>query len=115
MDFLDFHELVFDGDEGVDQGRVEVASPAFEDDRFGDFVGEGGLVDALAGEGVIDVGDGDDATAEGDREAGDLIGITCPVVALVMRGGYVAGHLKEVGSRMFPQGGIEGFRSELGV
>src|SRR3954471_2353984 len=59
------------GEEGVDDGRVELRSAALADDADrGVDVGRV-LVDALAGDRVEDVGHGDDATDQRDAVAGD--------------------------------------------
>ncbi len=52
--------------EGADDGGVKAAGGAKEHAFAGGFFGDGGAVGALGGEDVVDVGDGEDASAEGD-------------------------------------------------
>src|SRR5208282_3199920 len=94
--------------EGTDDFRVElVCSAAFE---FGEgFFGVASfLVGALGGDGVVGIGDGDDARAQGDLVAGEAIGIAGAIVKFVM----VANHFADA---VHGGEGLENFRAEFGV
>ncbi len=108
-------EGFFECDEGVHDGGVEVFAGAFDDDGAGDVVGERVFVDAFAGEGVVDVGEGDDAAAEGDGVGGEACGIAGAVPAFVVGGGDVVGHLEEAGAGVLKEGGFEGLCAERRV
>src|SRR5687768_10752947 len=57
-------ELLFAAAEGLDHVGIELRARSVEDDAAGRLVAVGVLVDALAGQGVEDVGQGDDSPAE---------------------------------------------------
>src|SRR5665213_1392719 len=59
--FANADELRLGGEKCLDHLRRKVSAGVFYDDRLGDAVRERVLVDALAGEGVVDVRQGDDA------------------------------------------------------
>jgi hypothetical protein len=79
--FADGNESGFVGEEGINDLRREMSSPVLDDDGLGDAVGKRVLVDTLAGQGVIDVGQGDDAAAEGDGFAFEAVWIAVAVPA----------------------------------
>ena len=52
------------------------------------------LVDTLGREGVVNIGEGHDATAKRGGGADQTVWVTGPVPSFVMRGGDLAGHLQ---------------------
>ena len=79
-------------EEGVDDAGIELVSALVCDllDRFG--ARPGGFVGPFLGECVVDVGDGDDASGEGDLLALDAVGIAGSVLAFVVGEGDLLGH-----------------------
>ena len=72
------------------------ASPGRQDDRAGGLVVVGGLVDPLAGQGVVDVGQSRDSPGQRDLLARQPAGIASAVETLVVGQGDVAGHGEEL-------------------
>ena len=78
------NDLVHEAQEQVQVLRVEVPAPllAHEGDGVGHL--ERRLVGPLAGEGVEDIGDGDDPSFDGDGIADQSVRVAAPVPAFVM-------------------------------
>ena len=96
--------------ERVDHLGIEVTAAAFEDDGSGFFVRHGFFVGTTRAQGVVHVGDGDDAGGEGDAVAAPAVGVAAAVPFFVVAAGDFAGQLEEV---VFAQLAADGF--EAGV
>ena len=96
-----------DDAENVEELRIEMfgagAGVAFENDAAGFFVGEAFLVAALAAEGVVVVGEHDDAADDGDLVALEAAGITRAVPMFVVGYGDVPSHFEEAGVGAFEE------------
>ena len=96
-----------DDSEDVEELRIEMfragAGVAFENDAAGFFVGEAFFVATLAAEGVVVVGEHDDAAGDGDLVAVEAAGITRAVPMFVVGYGDVPGHFEEAGVRAFKE------------
>ena len=73
-----------DGAEVAHDRRAELVAGALADDAHADVRRRGGLVDALGGDGVVDVGDGGDARELLDLRAVQALGVAGAVEALVV-------------------------------
>src|SRR5205814_2559371 len=82
--------------EGVDDARVELGRGLLADQGPGVRDRAGRAVWALGGERVERVGDGEHPSGQGDRLAGEAVGIALPIPALVMGTDYVARRAQEL-------------------
>ncbi len=73
------------------------------------------FVDALGGEGVVDIGEGDDSRFERDLLAGDAVGIAAAVPSLVMSERDSGGHFDHGVVAELALDGDECFAADLGV
>src|SRR5262245_20252975 len=87
--------VVAGGERGQEVG-VELARGLAQDHRDRPRVGQGRLVEALAAQGVVDVGEGRQAGGRRDRGAGQLVRVTGAVVTFVVAADDVAGHPQKV-------------------
>ena len=81
--------------EALHEQGVEGAALAAQDHLHRLLVGEGGLIDPLAGEGVVHVGEGDDLGGYRDLVALEAVGIAPAVVSLVVPAADVPGDLHQ--------------------
>ena len=72
-----------------------MAAPAVDDDVVGFLVGEGGLIDAFAGDRIEDIGQGHQAGGHRDGIAGQGIGVAAAVPFLVVVAGDLLGDGEE--------------------
>ena len=79
------------------------AGVAFENDAAGFFVGEAFFVATLAAEGVVVVGEHDDAAGDGDLVALEAAGITRAIPVFVVGYSDVPGHFEEAGVGAFKE------------
>src|SRR5665213_73424 len=92
----DGEEFGFGLDECVNDIRVKVRADFLKNDRLGNVVAEGILVNALARQRVVYVSQSDDAPAQGDFSPCKFRRVTRPVESLVMRGDNVSRHFQEL-------------------
>ena len=94
---VDVEYLVPARQEGVDAACVEVAAPAFAQERDGARERPGGLVGAGGGQRVKYVGHSDDAALEGNCLASDAVGVACAIELLVVRQGDASAQSQHFG------------------
>ena len=88
---MDFLERCFDFQKCINDRRIEMSAGFFDDDSAGDIVGDCGFVNAAAGQGVVDVGEGRDSATQGNIAAFEAIRVAGAVEPLVVGSGNVAG------------------------
>src|SRR5882762_10297485 len=88
-------ELAHGADEGCDEAGIELGAGAALEFREGLIGGAALFVTAVAGNGVVGIGDGDDARAERNLFAGEGFGVAGAIEKFVM----VQNHFTDAGER----------------
>ena len=83
------------GQEGVENVRVEMAAAAVPQDRHCFAVGQGGLVHSLADQRIVDVGDGHQARRQGDTFAAQAKRIPAAIPFFLVGEGDLLGKAQE--------------------
>ena len=87
-------------EERIDDLGIEVDAALLENDRLGDVVREGVLVNAFGGQRIVDVGECHDPAAQGNLIANQALRVAAAVVPLVVGQRNVVGHAKEFRVRL---------------